>query len=212
MNLNSHCWSAVTILFGFERNSTGISLPKALSLHKDLGLLYLGLEKTMTQVLITESMQSHATAGVFWAREMFGISLNYSEESLHDVEGILLKLRDRLPKHKLDRFLKGRVVRRESLEIAIVWGSYVGEVIRRQWNGEWTTGNLKKSKLLLTPLQVQDITLFPIEKIYLWLGQQRDGGLWEYYQSITQALQTSSSSPLPLEDWDGSSLPLSLPT
>jgi hypothetical protein len=166
----------------------------------------------MTQVAITESMQSHATAGVFWAREMFGISLNYSEESLHDVEGILLKLRDRLPKHKLGRFLRGRAVHRESLEIAIVWGSYVGEVIRRHWNGEWTMGNPKKSKLLLTPLQVQDVTLFPIEKIYLWLVQQRDGGLWEYYQSFTQALQTPPLPPLTVQDWDGSNLPLSLPT
>ena len=141
----------------------------------------------MTETAVLEVMQAHATAGVFWAREMFEPSLDYSEASLYEVEQILGRLRDRLPQNRLTRLIQRRQMRREMLEIAIVWGSYVGEVMRRHGAGEWQVSHAKRANILATSLQLPAITAFPIQAIYHWLSFQSPEGIWDYYKRMIQA-------------------------
>lgn len=141
----------------------------------------------MTELDISEAMRSHAQAAVLWAREVFEVKLDYSEASLQEVEKILGKLRDRLPKGIVGKLLNHRASKQEMTEIAVVWGSYIGEVMRQQWQGKWCLGGKSLTDHSNVVL-VQGFSLSPIAAVYNHLASN-EGSIYAYYQTLKQTLE-----------------------
>jgi hypothetical protein len=116
-------------------------------------------------------MQGIAENAVIAAREKFDISFDYTESSLQQLESIL---------QQVDARYQQALVSATPLNIPIentvrVWGSYLGEVIRRDFGGDWIVdqkavylklGNKKLSPLGQVRSRIIDGPLFNIETYY----------------------------------------------
>ncbi len=143
----------------------------------------------MTELDLAESMQTSAQAAVHWAREMFGTTLDFSEDSLPAVERILQQLGDRRPKSWFANLFSDRSTGHKNTEIAMVWGSYVGEVMRRQWGGEWRSE--RKNRV---SLWVNGSVTFPVEMVYNYLTNRSQDSVCVMYNCFQQSL-TQQTTP-----------------
>lgn len=75
-------------------------------------------------------MQKIAEQAVSLASEKFGKPLDYTENSLVNLEALLQQAYEQNSTHGVSQ--------ETILRTARVWGGYLGEIMRRKWGGEWT--------------------------------------------------------------------------
>ena len=86
---------------------------------------------------MNEMMEAYALDAVDSAREYFQFDLDYSLESVEQVDEILERFHQALPS-SLGKMLRRGPSEEQVEQQAKVWGGYLGEVIRRRWGGAWT--------------------------------------------------------------------------
>lgn len=128
-------------------------------------------------------MQAYAEDAVDLAHEQFETDLDYSEASVQKVEMILATLHNSLPKGWLSRLLRRGPSDENVRQMARIWGGYVGEVMRRQWGGEWVTETEAQPGIVLT-LRIGSTDLFPPAKVYKQLINGPADSVWFYYQVL----------------------------
>jgi hypothetical protein len=132
-------------------------------------------------------MQSHesvnAMAGAYaekavQAAREFNVRLDYSEKSLLEVETILDRLAEGLPSPSDDM-----------TETCKMWGSYLGEVVRRRFGGEWAIETYPGKQFATLTLSVGGNKLFPTMKIHRRLTQGQDDSVWTFYKMVKSRLE-----------------------
>ena len=118
---------------------------------------------------LSQIMQSYAEQAVAAARAQ-QIELDYSEESLKQVENIL---------ERLDA--PGASPTEDAEELCKMWGGYLGEVVRRRWGGEWMLETYPGGNVLTVALSTPGGTVFPSLKIYRRLSQGAAENIWSFY-------------------------------
>src|SRR5438477_4073490 len=93
----------------------------------------------MAQVTITKVMLDHAARAVETARDQFRITLDFSAQSLTEVDRILSALWFNRDRGLMTKLLHQKKEHGELREQAKMWGGYVGETLRRKWGGTWHT-------------------------------------------------------------------------
>jgi hypothetical protein len=139
----------------------------------------------MSEATITDVMQAYAQDIVDLASEQFQTNLDFSESSLEQVEEILARLYNSLPKSALGKLFRRGPSQDQIWQMAKAWGGYIGEVIRRRWGGEWTTETAAHPGIVVT-LRVLDIDIFPSAKAYKRLTNGPEDNIWHYYQVLKQ--------------------------
>lgn len=139
----------------------------------------------MSEVTIAVMMQAYAQDAVDFARNQFQIDLDFSENSLEQVDQILAALHNTLPKGRLGKLFKSGPSQEQIGDMAKGWGGYIGEVIRRRWGGEWTTETAAHPGTVIT-LRVLGYDIFPPAKVYKRLTNGSEDNIWHYYQVIKQ--------------------------
>lgn len=86
---------------------------------------------------IAEMMSAYAQDAVEYAQRSFDIPLDYSEGSVQQVEPILAKLLETIPKGAPGKLFTKGPSQHELDQMTKMFGGYVGEVIRRAWGGRW---------------------------------------------------------------------------
>jgi hypothetical protein len=124
---------------------------------------------------LSEIMQSYAEQAVAAARAQ-QIELDYSEESLKQVENILERL-----DAPLDRGAPDASPPEDAEELCKMWGGYLGEVVRRRWGGEWVLETYPGGNVLTVALSTPGGTVFPSLKIYRRLSQGAGENVWSFY-------------------------------
>jgi len=135
-------------------------------------------------------MQSHesvaAMAGAY-ARQavqearQFNAQLDYSENSLIEVEMILSQL-------------AGRASASEPVdEMCKMWGSYLGEVVRRRFGGEWSVETYPGKHFATLTLSVGANKLFPSMKVHRRLIHGEDDNVWSFYKMIRARLEAAGN-------------------
>lgn len=121
--------------------------------------------------------KAYAEKAVQAAREL-SAQLDYSEQSLLEVETIL------------NRLAAGP--RAESVEeICKTWGSYLGEVVRRRFGGEWSIETYPGKEFATLTLSVGGNKLFPTMKVHRRLTQGQDDNLWSFYKMVKARLEAA---------------------
>ncbi len=84
---------------------------------------------------LDDMMIKLANAGIESAREVDGIALDYSEESVAKVDEILARVASEVTKGKRDQ--------QSANAVSLMFGAYVGETIRRNWaaKARWDTNH-----------------------------------------------------------------------
>ena len=137
----------------------------------------------MAELTVSDMMRAYAEDCTDLAREQHGLALDYSENSLTQVEGVLDRMHKALPKGPIARLAKRGPSEEQIQTMAKAWGAYLGEVMRRQWDGEWTTETAAQPGDVLT-LRVGGTDLFPVAKVYRRLKNGAEDNVWHYYQVL----------------------------
>jgi hypothetical protein len=125
---------------------------------------------------------AYAEQAITAARE-FNTKLDYSENSLLEVEAILAQL---APQTSSANSPSGDVD-----EMCKIWGSYLGEVVRRRFGGEWSIETYPGKQFATLTLSVGANKLFPTMKVHRRLTQGKDENVWTFYKMVKARLETS---------------------
>ena len=138
---------------------------------------------------IGEMMQAYAEQAVSAAREM-NITLDYGEESVHQLERILTQLHSERPPF-LGKAPPGEEdpAQKQIDSMSRIWGGYFGEVIRRCWGGEWTLETYPGTVAPVVTLEVNGAKIFPAMKVYRRLTNGANDDVAKFYETVRDKLR-----------------------
>ena len=116
------------------------------------------------------------------AGRAYSSKLNYSEESIQTVETILAQVSQALP---------GTGSPEELSESCKMWGSYLGEVLRRRFGGEWSIETYPGRQFATLTLNIQGSRIFPSMKVHRRLTQGENENVWSFYKMIKAKLESA---------------------
>jgi len=119
-------------------------------------------------------MEGYAQAAVELARKEFMRDLDFSADSVDTLDDILVVVSES-PEKDLD------------FEVRL-WGSYLGEVLRRRYVGGWEMTQYPGGTVAVPAVDVRGSRLFPLMKVYrrLTMGEEED--LRSFYSMVTERL------------------------
>lgn len=118
--------------------------------------------------------RAYADEAVVQARQ-FSAQLDFSENSLMELETILARLAREMPS--------------DANEACKVWGSYLGEVVRRRFGGEWSIETYPGKQFATLTLSVHGNKLFPSIKVHRRLTEGEADNVWEFYRMVKAKLE-----------------------
>jgi len=134
-------------------------------------------------------MQAYAEDAVRMARQ-FNVDLDYTEQSLEQVERLLGQLHDELQNGNMaDSAAAPQLDQQRMDEMSRIWGGYLGEVVRRRFGGEWTIEKYPAGDFLIVTLNVNGAKVFPAMKIHKRLTNGAADNLLAFYQNVRVRLE-----------------------
>jgi hypothetical protein len=107
---------------------------------------------------LAEELLGYAESAVLTAATRWGLILDFSEKSLEGVEQVLSRF------HEAARCAAGATPAETVRRAAIVWGTYVGEVLRRHLGGRWTNTPVPPQGPVLR-LRIGNAEVYPLRKV-----------------------------------------------
>jgi hypothetical protein len=119
-------------------------------------------------------MEGYAQGAIELARKDFRRELDFSADSIDALDDILVVVGES-PERDLD------------FEVRL-WGSYLGEVLRRRYAGGWEMTQYPGGTVAVPAVDVRGSRLFPLMKVYrrLTVGEEED--LRSFYAMVTERL------------------------
>ena len=119
-------------------------------------------------------MEGYARAAAEWGEREFNQKLDFTSESIDALDEILVMVGES-PDLDLD------------FEVRL-WGSYLGEVLRRRYAGVWEMTQYPGGAVSVPAIEVRASRLFPLMKVYrrLTVGDEED--LRAFYSMVTERL------------------------
>ena len=119
-------------------------------------------------------MEGYARAAAELGRGEFQQKLDFSAESIDALDEILVLVGDS-PERDLD------------FEVRL-WGSYLGEVLRRRYAGTWEMTQYPGGVAAVPAVEVRGSRLFPLMKVYRRLTEGSEEDLRTFYAMVTERL------------------------
>jgi len=119
-------------------------------------------------------MEGYAQAAVDLARKEFGRELDFSADSVDTLDDILVVVSES-PEKDID------------FEVRL-WGSYLGEVLRRRYVGGWEMTQYPGGTVAVPAVDVRGSRLFPLMKVYRRLTAGEEEDLRSFYTMVTERL------------------------
>lgn len=119
-------------------------------------------------------MQGYAQAAADLARKQFRRNLDFSSESIDGLDEILVLVGE-APELDID------------FEVRL-WGSYLGEVLRRRYAGDWEMTKYPGGEMAVPAVEVRGSRLFPLMKVYRRLTEGEEEDLRSFFTMVTERL------------------------
>lgn len=119
-------------------------------------------------------MEGYARAAVDFAEGEFKQQLDFTSNSIDALDDVLVRVGDS-PELDLEFEVK-------------LWGSYLGEVLRRRYAGSWEMTAYPGGVAAVPAVEVRGSRLFPLVKIYrrLTMGEEED--LRSFFTMVAERL------------------------
>lgn len=123
-------------------------------------------------------MEGYASAAADFARTELRQTLDFSEDSIDALDEVLVLVSES-PELDLD------------FEVRL-WGSYLGEVLRRRYTGSWEMTQYPGGASAVPAVEVRGSRVFPLIKVYrrLTMGEEED--LRSFFELVTGRLGDAS--------------------
>ncbi|MGI8773375.1 MAG: hypothetical protein ACR2JE_18275 [Acidobacteriaceae bacterium] len=139
-------------------------------------------EKLAAQVFdsIGDMVRGYAQEAVRVAQKQFGVRLDFTPHSIAALEGLL----------------EGQAAADLDFQSRL-WGSYLGEVMRFRWNGEWLLAQYPGGQAAVPTLEVSGSRLYPTMKIYRRLTLGAAESVLTFCQMVASRLDAPPAIPGP---------------
>jgi len=134
----------------------------------------------MTEPSPNEIMAAYAANAVNFAHSNFGISLDFSVESIEQVESMANRLFHTRPKGFIAKLFRKQPSDNDVQNVCKMLGAYIGEVYRQNKGGEWEINHDQQAIGLL----VGDTWIFPLAKVLKRITNGKKDNLSEYFATI----------------------------
>ena len=119
-------------------------------------------------------MEGYAAGAVELAGEVFRQSLDYTAESMVAFEAVLAELSEK-PELDYDYEVK-------------LWGSYLGEVLRRRYNGRWEMTPYPGGAAAVPSVEIRGSKLFPLMKVYRRITMGDAESIAAFFDMVTERM------------------------
>ncbi len=119
-------------------------------------------------------MEGYARVAVELGREQFAQKLDFSSESIDGLDEVLVRVGES-PELDLD------------FEVRL-WGSYLGEVLRRRYAGIWEMTQYPGGVAAVPAVDVRGSRVFPLMKVFKRLTEGEEEDLRTFYAMVTERL------------------------
>ncbi len=119
-------------------------------------------------------MEGYARAAAGRARDEFRLQLDFSSESIDVLDEVLVLVGE---SPELDLDFETRL-----------WGSYLGEVLRRRYAGGWEMTQYPGGAVAVPAVEVRGSRLFPLLKVYRRLTTGEEEDLGAFFAMVTERL------------------------
>lgn len=119
-------------------------------------------------------MEGYAQAAAEAAHDEFRRALDFSSESIERLDEILVLVGES-PELDID------------FEVRL-WGSYLGEVLRRRYTGNWEMTRYPGGEMAVPAVEVRGSRLFPLMKVYRRLTEGEEEDLATFFTMVTERL------------------------
>jgi hypothetical protein len=126
----------------------------------------------------------------------FNARLDYSENSLMELESILARLAEDMANDMANDASQAGPSSDDLTEICKLWGSYFGEVIRRRFGGDWSIETYPGKQFATLTLSIAGNKLFPSMKIHRRLTAGEGENVWTFYKMVKAKLETVPGSTI----------------
>jgi hypothetical protein len=123
---------------------------------------------------LSAMMEGYAQAAVELAHKEFERELDFSADSVDVLDDILVVVSES-PEKDID------------FEVRL-WGSYLGEVLRRRYAGGWEMTQYPGGTVAVPAVDVRGSRLFPLMKVYRRLTAGEEEDLRSFYTMVTERL------------------------
>ena len=119
-------------------------------------------------------MEGYSQAAAELARTEFGQRLDFSSESIDGLDEILIRVGES-PELDVD------------FEVRL-WGSYLGEVLRKRYAGSWEMTQYPGGVAAVPAVDLRGSRLFPLMKVYRRLTEGEEEDLRTFFSMVTERL------------------------
>lgn len=136
----------------------------------------------MTDPSPNEIMAAYAANAVTFAHSNFGISLDFTIESVEQVEALANRLFHTRPKGFIARLFRKEPSDTDVQNVCKMLGSYIGEVYRQNKGGEWQINQDHQAIGLLH----DETWIFPLAKVLKRITNGKKDDLNSYFAEILE--------------------------
>ena len=125
------------------------------------------------------------SAGRQHAQRVYSTELDFSEGSIADLDLILGRMSEMIPRGRLQSLFKRQPAPEQIAGIALMYGIYLGEVLRRKLGGEWRVEIIEGSKAVGLRLPA-GVTVYPASETYRRLTKPEEAGVEEFFRKVCE--------------------------
>ena len=137
---------------------------------------------------VADMTAAYALDAIDHAKAAANVDLDFSKESVKQVEAVLSQLHDALPKGFLAKLFSRGPSSDDILTMSKMYGSYVGEVLRRTRGGEWAVVDGQVT------LSNGDERVWPIAKVFKRITNGSEDNVAVYFRVLVEEYTPSSKS------------------
>jgi len=126
-------------------------------------------------------MEGYASAAADLSRDRYHHRLDFTDHSITALEAVLSELAESIPSDANEDGPDW------DFEVRL-WGAYLGEVLRRRYNGAWEMSSYPGSVSAMPAIEIRGSRLFPLMKIYRRFTLGEDESVNTFYQMVTERL------------------------
>lgn len=131
-------------------------------------------------------MQAYAAEAARLAEQDYGMTLDYSAESVARLETILAA--------------RAPVPHDQQEEATRIWGGYFGEIFRQRWSGEWVMAVYPGTAATAAPggefampaLDISGSQVYPLLKVFRRITMGPGEDLGAFYAKVAAALEAKA--------------------
>jgi hypothetical protein len=137
---------------------------------------------------LASEMLSAANSAVQHARKYWSTELDFSKRSIEDVELILARMYESIPRRTYQKLFKKKPSPEQMATLSVAYGAYLGEVIRREFGGNWSKQDVTGEPALALVFEKRHM-IFPPAKIWKRLSNGEEDNIWTFYNLICEKLK-----------------------